>query len=86
MKTRFTLTLGAMLMSTTAYAEISQQSLIDLYANYQNVEIKYGPTQVKVEAVKDGVKYEVVYDSSTGKIIKQESEAADADDLDNDDG
>ena len=56
-------------------------------ARYQDmgftfVEVQGGPTQVKVEAIKDSQKLEVIYDRVTGAILKQEQERADADESD----
>ena len=46
---------------------------------YTYVEVKVGPTQTKLEAVKGDRKVEVVYDNATNAIIKQEFEDADDD-------
>jgi hypothetical protein len=70
------------LSSGAAFAAIDGNQLADDYLakGYDFVEVKVGPTQTKVEAIKDGVKVEVIYDNETFEIIKQESESADADD------
>ena len=47
---------------------------------YNYIEIKNGPSQVKVEAIRGDEELEVIYDRATGKILKQETERADADD------
>ena len=74
-------TAAAALTANMAYAAINPQALADSYiANgYTYVEVKQGPTQTKLEAVKGDVKVEVVYDNTTGGIIKQETEQADDD-------
>lgn len=54
-------------------------NLTDL--GYEFIEIKEGPGQVKVEAIRGTEKLEVVYDRATGRILKQERERADADDF-----
>ena len=54
------------------------QNLTDL--GYEFIEIKNGPTQVKVEAIRGAEKLEVIYDRTTGKILKQERESALGDD------
>ncbi|WP_426032980.1 PepSY domain-containing protein [Cypionkella sp. TWP1-2-1b2] len=46
---------------------------------YSGIEVKESPNQIKVEAAKDGVKVEVVYDKVTGDVIKHESETLAAD-------
>lgn len=70
------------LSAGAAFAAIDGNKLADDYLaeGYTFVEVKIGPTQTKVEAFRNGRKVEVVYDNATGKIIKQEDEAADDDD------
>jgi len=66
-----------------AYAAIDGASLADAYIaeGYDYVEVKVGPTQTKVEAIKGNVKVEVIYDNETQAIIKKEQETADGDDV-----
>ncbi len=63
-----------------AMAAIDPQALADGYVaeGYTYVEVKQGPTQTKLEAIKGTVKTEVVYDNATGDIISQESQTANA--------
>lgn len=70
------------LSAGAAFAAIDGNQLADDYLakGYDFVEVKVGPTQTKVEAIKDGIKVEVIYDNETLKIIKKESETADGDD------
>lgn len=49
--------------------------------DFDFIEVKEGPTQVKVEAIRGTQKLEVIYDRATGNILKQEQEAADADEI-----
>ncbi|WP_432256465.1 hypothetical protein [Limimaricola sp. AA108-03] len=67
--------------ATSALASPKGEMLMQKYraAEYTRVEIKEGPTQYKVEAVKNGRKVEVVYDRNL-RVIKKEYEKADADD------
>ncbi|WP_085896507.1 PepSY domain-containing protein [Limimaricola soesokkakensis] len=67
--------------ATPALASPKGEMLMQKYraAEYTRVEIKEGPTQYKVEAVKNGRKVEVVYDRKL-RILKKEYEKADADD------
>ncbi|PPB80478.1 YpeB-like protein with putative protease inhibitory function [Albidovulum inexpectatum] len=67
-----------MFSSGLAMAEVSTEALVsDLQSQgFDWIEVKRGPTQIKVEAVRDGVKYEVVYDRETGAVIKSETESA----------
>lgn len=75
-------TAAIMLTTGAAFAAIDGNALADAYLadGYTFVEVKVGPTQTKVEAIKDGVKVEVIYDNETQDIIKREEEAADAED------
>lgn len=41
---------------------------------YSFIEIRQGATQIKIEAIKDGVKTEIIFDILTGAILKSESE------------
>ncbi|WP_170971924.1 PepSY domain-containing protein [Rhodobacter sp. SY28-1] len=72
------------LTSGAAFSAIDGNQLAEDYlaAGYDFVEVKVGPTQTKVEAIRDGIKVEVIYDNETLAILKKESEAADDDDAD----
>jgi hypothetical protein len=74
-------TAAAALSANMAFAAIDAQSLADSYIaeGYTYVEVKVGPTQTKLEAVKGERKAEVIYDNATGDVIKSEFEDADAD-------
>ena len=73
-------TAAAALSANMAFAAIDAQSLADSYIaeGYTYVEVKVGPTQTKLEAVKGERKAEVIYDNATGDVIKSEFEDADA--------
>ena len=68
---------GAAVLITVAAAG-NAQSLIDQVTSqltaqgYSRIEVKRLGTTVKVEAQRDGRELEVVYDSATGAIVKQE--------------
>jgi len=51
---------------------------------FQSIEVKNGPTQVKVEGIRGNREYEVVYDRATGRILKQEQGLADSRKIDRD--
>ncbi|MEO1638851.1 MAG: PepSY domain-containing protein [Pseudomonadota bacterium] len=80
------------LLSTTAALAISTagavhaQSVADRVVaalqaeGFESIEITTGPTQVKVEAIRNGRKLEAVYDAETGAILDQEVERVDDDD------
>ncbi|NNL18674.1 MAG: PepSY domain-containing protein [Boseongicola sp.] len=48
---------------------------------YDYIEIKNGPSQVKVEAIRGTEELEVIYDRLTGEILKQEIESTEGDDI-----
>jgi hypothetical protein len=83
LKTRLMLFTAAMTFSASmALAAIDPQALADSYTadGYTYVEIKQGPTQTKLEAIKGDVVVEVIYSNETGEIISQESQAVDPED------
>lgn len=71
------------LSAGAAFAAIDGNALADAYLakGYDFVEVKVGPTQTKVEAIKGNLKVEVIYDNETEAIIKQEEETVDGDDV-----
>lgn len=81
-------TMRTILLSATALlllsaaggsAAITGQDIVAQYqsSGYQSIEVKVGPTQAKVEAIKDGVKIEAVYDLASGAVLKSENESVD---------
>ena len=70
------------LASNALYAQsITDQIVSQLQAQgYESIEIENGQTQIKVEAILNGRKLEVVYDALTGVILKEEVSTADDDD------
>ena len=77
MKLFTTLTAGLLLAGTMAFAQVTPQALASDYQaqGYSRVEIKTGPNQIKVEAIRGTTKTEVVYDRATGAILKTETES-----------
>ncbi|MGQ0563458.1 MAG: PepSY domain-containing protein [Gemmobacter sp.] len=78
MKTRLILLATVLALSGgMAAAAISTQGLIDDLGaqGYTRVEVKVGPTQTKIEAIRGAEKLEVVYDNATGTTLKSEVEA-----------
>jgi hypothetical protein len=65
------------LSAQMAAAAITSDDVIATYQaeGYSRIEVKVGLTQLKVEAIKDGVKVETIYDIETGDILKTETEA-----------
>lgn len=69
--------LAALILSATGALALSTQDLIDRYAadGFTRIEVKSGPTQTKVEAIRGTEKVEVVYDNASGSVLKREVEA-----------
>ena len=67
-----------MAVSQTAF---SAEALADAYIaeGYTYVEVTVGPSQTKLEAIRDDRQVEVIYDNATGAVLKQEFEDADDD-------
>jgi hypothetical protein len=64
-----------------ALALTSQEVIDDLSAQgYTRIEVKVGPTQIKVEAIRGTEELEQVFDSATGNVLKSEVDRVDADD------
>lgn len=69
---------SALLLSATmAFGAITSDQLAAQYQadGYSFISIKTGITQIKVEAVKDGTRYEKVYDIETGNVIDSDTYA-----------
>ena len=74
---------GALALSSQAgHATVTAEGLIaGLQAEgYGWVEVKRGPTQFEVEAVRGREKVEMVIDAATGNVLHRETERADRDD------
>lgn len=80
MKRTLMTTVAMIFAGHMAFAAIDPQQLADSYIadGYTYVEVKQGPTQTKIEAVKGSTVVEAVYLNETGALISQESQAADA--------
>ncbi|MGL6212134.1 MAG: PepSY domain-containing protein [Paracoccaceae bacterium] len=77
----------ALLFTGAAMAAVNTDAVIaDLQAQgYTSIEVKNGPSQVKVEAIRGTEQVEVVYDKDTGAVLKSEVGPVDTDE-DADDG
>ena len=75
MKRLMLLSTALIFSATLSMAAITANELVTAYQakGYTRIEVKTGPTQIKVEAVKGNAKVEVVYDATTGAILSQES-------------
>ena len=77
-RTFLALALGAMIASGgAAMALTSDQVVADLQtAGYSRVAVRVGPTQMKVEAIRGTEKLEVIYDRTSGAVLKTETKTA----------
>jgi hypothetical protein len=74
-KTLTAMAFGLIFAGHMAFALTADQVVTDLQAaGYTRVEVKVGPTQMKVEAIRGTEKLEIVYDKATGAILKREIE------------
>lgn len=75
MKRFMFLTASFALSASMAMASISAGDLVAAYQaqGYARIEVTTGPTQIKVQAIKGSTKVEVVYDATTGAILRQEN-------------
>ena len=75
-KARLMLCTAAFAFSASmAAAAITAEDVVKSYqdAAFTYIEVKDGPTQIKVEAIKEGVKVEAIYDKATGDVLSSES-------------
>jgi hypothetical protein len=81
-KTFLALTFGILVFSASAALALTPEQVIADYqaAGYSRVEVRVGPTQIKVEAIRGTEKREVIYDRASGAVIKAETEAVESDD------
>ena len=83
LRTLMLASVGTMALATgAALAQIDADALVEQYQSqgYTRVEVKVGPSQVKVEAIRGTTKVETIYDSATGAVLKTETESVDAGD------
>lgn len=82
-KARMLLLSAAMIVSAgIAQAAITVNDVVQSYqgAAFTSIEVTESPAFIKVEAIKDGVKLEIVYDKASGDVIRREQRAASASD------
>lgn len=62
------------LAASMALAQDATQSTVDQFQadGYTRIEVKVGPTQTNIEAIKGDTKVEVVIDKATGAVLKRE--------------
>ena len=81
-KLLLTTTAAIVFSMNAAFAQsIADQVISQLQAEgYDSIEVTNGPSQVKVEAIRDGMKLEAIYDAATGAILMQDVSAVGRDD------
>ncbi len=64
----------AALAASVAFAQSSTDNLVSQLQDqgYTRIEVKRGTSQIKIEAIKGDSKREMVYDLSTGALLKDE--------------
>ena len=83
LKTRLMIFTAAVACTATmAAAAITSTDVVSTYRanNFTYIEVKESPTQIKVEAIKDAMYIEVVYEKSSGAVLSSETGAASVDD------
>ena len=72
---RLMLLTAAFTLSATMAMAVTATDLVAAYQTqgFTKIEVTTGLTQIKVEAVKGKTKLEVIYDSTTGAILKKDS-------------
>lgn len=82
---RKTLFTSAAVLALTAGGAIAESLTDQVIAyltdrGYDRIEVKEGPTQLKVEATNGVDVIELIYDLATGELLKEEHEPLDGDD------
>jgi len=88
MKTMMMATSAVLLSAGIAVSQgTDTQALANqLLAQYQSdgftyVEVERGPTQIKVEGIRNGLETETIYDAATGNVLRTETDRADRDEI-----
>ena len=81
-RTLLATTAALSLLAGAAWAQsVTDQVVSGLQAQgFTRIEVKEGPTQIKVEAIQGTTKVEYVYDIRTGDVLSTETERVDGDD------
>lgn len=74
------LSLALAVLAGGAQAQITGAQVLATFQEkgFTQIEVKSLGSTIKVQAVKGGMQVEVIYDTATGKIVKQETQPADA--------
>lgn len=80
MKKLLLLSTGLIFAAGVASAATTADQLVSAYQadGYSTIEVTTGTGQIKVEAVRDTTKVEVVYDAASGAILRQEQSSVPA--------
>jgi hypothetical protein len=70
------------LAASFAYGAMTSDAVIADFTSqgFTSIEVKQGPTQIKVEGIRGAQKLEIIYDIATGAILKREFGPLEADD------
>lgn len=82
MKTFLLSTTAALaLVASIGHAEpVADQVIRQLQGDgYYQIEVTSSPNQVKIEAIKNGFKFEAIYDAVTGALLSREFEPVEGD-------
>lgn len=74
------LSLALAVLAGGAQAQITGAQVLATFQEkgFTQIEVKSLGSTIKVQAVKGGMQVEVIYDTATGKIVKQETHPAEA--------
>lgn len=79
-KTRMLLLSASLVLSAGIASALTTDEVVKSYtdAAYSSIEVTESPSYIKVEAIKDGVKLEIVYDKASGEVLSREQSRASA--------
>lgn len=66
---------AGLLLAAPAFAAITTEGVMSTFSaeGYTDIEIRSGVDTIKVEATRNGQRVEVIYDSTTGDVVKSEA-------------
>ncbi|MGO4851359.1 hypothetical protein [Phaeovulum sp. W22_SRMD_FR3] len=70
---------ASLLLAAPAFAAITPEGVMSTFSaeGYTDIEVRSGADTIKVEATRNGQRVEVIYDSTTGDVVKSEAHALD---------
>lgn len=74
LKTKIAMICAAVALSAGAARALTVDDVLQSYtdAGFSAIEVRETASTIKVEAVKEGVKLELVYDKASGEVLKRE--------------